>query len=163
MGEINFYGGAGYGSPNPEEESLIAYKPGEGFSLGTFSFPADPRTLDKVKSVSQKVNTGAKNVELNLIEMDYGAIESVPKQQWEEINRLRKLTGIDFTMHGPVPEPTGLTKQGWTEEFRKESEDKMWSAVQIANTAHPKGNVVVTFHSSNGLPDPESREIDPNT
>jgi sugar phosphate isomerase/epimerase len=163
MGEINFYGGAGYGSPNPEEESLIGYKPGEGFSLGTFSFPADPRTLDKVKSVSQKVNTGAKNVELNLIEMDYGAIESVPKQQWEEINRLRKLTGIDFTMHGPVPEPTGLTKQGWTEEFRKESEDKMWSAVQIANTAHPKGNVVVTFHSSNGLPDPESREIDPNT
>lgn len=163
MGEIDFYPGAGYGSPNPDEESVAGFKVGSGYNAGTFSFGADPRTLDKVKSVSQKVNTGTKNVELNLLELEQGMIESVPKQQWRELDRLRKLTGIDFTMHGPIPEPTGLTKQGWSEESRKESEDKMWSAVNIANKTHPDGNVVVTFHSSNGLPDPELKEIDPKT
>ena len=39
----------------------------------------------------------------------------------------------------------------------------MWSAVQRANKVDPQGNVVVTFHSSNGLPDPEQRIFNPET
>ncbi len=64
-----------------------------------------------------------------------------------------------MTFHGPLVEPTGVSRQGWEEAHRKKAELQMINAVRRSHELDPKGNVVVTFHSSNGLPEPETKII----
>jgi len=121
----------------------------------------DPRTANQVKAVSDKLSTGVKAVEVELVSPEVA--ESIPRQHMKEINRLRKLVGAELTMHGPVVEPTGVTRQGWDESQRVQAERQMWSAVERGQELNPKGNVNITFHTSNGLPSPETRVINEQT
>src|SRR3989338_3045607 len=75
------------------------------------------------------------------------------------MNRLRKLVGVDLTLHAPIIEHTGVTKQGWNESDRLNAERQMTSVLRRSHEMDPKGNLVVTFHSSAGLPEPETRII----
>jgi sugar phosphate isomerase/epimerase len=161
--KINFYAGADYGlDPNFADEYSTGIAPGTyGFKTGQFGITTDPRTSAQLREVTSKLNTGAKVIEVEGLQVS--ELESIPKQHFKEINRLKKLVGADLTFHGPVIEPTGVSRQGWEEHQREQAERQMWSAVEKAHELEPKGNIVVTFHSSNGLPDPQTRIIDEKT
>ena len=126
------------------------------FAPSKFGVPTDPRTSNQLKAVSDKIRTGVKTIEVSGITPQ--VLESIPDQHLQEINRLKKLVKIDLTFHGPLIEPTGFQgRQGWQEHDRQFAENQMLQAVQRANKLDPDGNVVVTFHSSNGLMEPESK------
>ncbi len=160
MATLNFYGGAGYGE-SEEGEGFLGFGKDYRQTAASLGVTTDPRTANQLSAVSQKISTGAKAIEVTGI--DPAIFESIPEQHLKEINRLKQLTGVELTLHGPLVEPTGLSNQGWTEDARKQVERTMLSAIERSNKLDPKGNVVVTFHSSNGLPDPELKVFDEKT
>jgi sugar phosphate isomerase/epimerase len=148
----NFYPGADYGLDPKKDDSHIDldYK----FPASHFALPTDPRTANQLKAVSDKLRTGAKTIEVSGITPQ--VLESIPEQHLKEINRLNKLAGAELTFHGPLLEPTGLTNEGWSEASRNQVEKQMWSSIERGQKMDPEGNLIITFHSSNGLPDPET-------
>ena len=152
----NFYPGADYGLDPKKDDSHIDldYK----FPASQFALPTDPRTANQLKAVSDKLRTGAKTIEVSGITPQ--VLESIPEQHLKEINRLNKLAGAELTFHGPLLEPTGLTNEGWSEASRNQVEKQMWSAIERGQKMDPEGNLIITFHSSNGLPDPETKMKD---
>ena len=104
-----------------------------------------PQTANQIKAVSDKISTGIKVIEVTTI--DPNKLDYVPKQHFEEINRLKKLAGIDLTFHGPLVEATGLSDRGWDRMQREEAEKKIINAVERGHQLDPEGNIVITFHS----------------
>ncbi|MBS3090122.1 sugar phosphate isomerase/epimerase [Candidatus Pacearchaeota archaeon] len=154
-GDYQFYGGAAY-TINPDNDELF-----QGFSsyrapAGSFGISTDPRTANQLKAVADKFNTGTKAVEVSAITPNI--LESIPNQHLEELNKLRKLVGAELTFHGPIVEPTGIGRDGWDEEKRIQAERQMWSAVERGQKINSDGNLVVTFHSSAGLPEIKTRK-----
>ncbi len=150
---ITFYSGAGYGISGYNEPFInTKYR----FAPSEFGLPTDPRTANQIKAVSDKLSTGARVIEVSGVSPEM--FEALPQQHLKEINRLKKLAGAELTFHGPLVEPTGVIRRGWDESQRAHAERQMWSAVERSHDLEPKGNIVVTFHSSNGLPDPEVKE-----
>jgi hypothetical protein len=154
----NFYSGADYGL-DPEYpgvdigEAPISHSV-PASSIGT---AVNAQTANQINAVSQALNTGVSNVEVQMTVPDVE--KSIPNQHLEEINRLRKLTGAELTLHGPLIEPSGFNPQagGWTEAQREQSERQLWQAVERGHKIDPDGNVVVTLHSSTSLPDPRTK------
>jgi len=146
-----YYKGADNGL-NPEY-----YSP-TGYEASIFSLATDPRTANQLKATIEKLHTGAKAVEISLVSPE--VFESIPKQHFEELNRLRKLAGAELTLHAPLIEPTGVTRQGWDPSHREQAERQMWNAVERAHELDKDGNVVVTFHSSASLPEAEVKVIE---
>jgi len=172
MGEENIYGGSSYGFDSAINAAYgISEKYGSSFlntdkryAFSQFGFANDPFTVNQLQKVSEKISTGTKTIEvqgLNLATREsMKQLDMTPREHFTEINRLKKLTGVDLTFHGPLIEPTGFTKQGWNETDRMDSERNMKTAVQRAHELDPNGNIIVTFHSSISLPEPISRFID---
>lgn len=148
----NFYEGADYGL-----DSTYGTFTGYRAKASQIAFPTDPLTANQLKKVSDKISTGTKNIEVSGLGLTGGSpmkhLASIPKQHWKEIDRLRKLTGVELTFHGPLVEPTGVGKGNWSEDQREEVERQMKQAISLAQEMDPKGNMVVTFHASNGLPE----------
>jgi sugar phosphate isomerase/epimerase len=157
-----FYEGARYGLEPKYEKNSGSMSPFLGYNLpaSAFGFPTNPQTANQIDAVSKKISTGAKTIEVSGVSIGGGPamdlIDNIPKQQFKEIARLKKLAGVDLTFHGPLVEPTGVSRQGWEESQRKHVERQMFSAVDRA--ADLGKNTVVTFHASNGLPEPETYE-----
>ena len=128
MGGVHhFYGGSeGYGFDEPYEDPLfqnVGYRlPASAFGMAT-----DPRTANQLKAVADKLSTGTKIVELSPVQAN--VLEAIPDQHLEELNRLKKLAGAELTLHGPLVEPTGISREGWDEAKRLQAERQMWSAV----------------------------------
>ncbi|MBS3083190.1 sugar phosphate isomerase/epimerase [Candidatus Pacearchaeota archaeon] len=150
------------GSQYPFEKSTVssAYLP----STKDIAYPSDPLTANQLKKVSDKISTGAQTIEVSGLGLTGAGpmkhLASVPKQHWKEIDRLRQLTGVDLTFHGPLVDPTGVTGRGnWSEDQRVEAERQMKAAVELAQqmnsqTAEKNSKgVVMTFHANNGLPE----------
>lgn len=132
-------------------DNFVGYR----LPASAIGIPTDPRTSNQIKAVSDKINTGTKVIEVSGIDM--GALDYIPKQHLKEINRLKKLAGAELTFHGPLVEPTGVGQNGWDEELRKQVERQVVSAVERGHAMEPDGNIVITFHTSNGLPEPNTK------
>jgi sugar phosphate isomerase/epimerase len=159
--KLNFYGGSTYGlgtEANPEE--LLNSPINHATYASTFSVGTDPRTNNQLKAVSEKFNTGIKAVEVQMLTPEVA--ESIPNQHLTELNRLRKLTGTELTVHGPLVEPTGVIQNHWDEQQRIQAERQILDTVKRAQKVDPQGNVIVTLHASNGLPEPETWVVDAN-
>ena len=151
----NFYHGGDYNFGAVEDSFLgMSYKT----NASQISIATDPRTANQLQAVSERFNTGLKSVEVSMLTPNIE--EAIPDQHLEEINRLKKLLGAELTLHGPLVEPTGITKQGWDPTHREQAERQMWQALQRGHKLDPDGNIVVTFHSSQGLPETEARVVD---
>ncbi|MBS3088491.1 sugar phosphate isomerase/epimerase [Candidatus Pacearchaeota archaeon] len=157
VGDENFYAGADYGlDPNFQNEFSVGFNEGYRTPAATIGLTLDGRTANQITDLFKKLGTGAKTFEIQGTMPE--VLDSIPKQHFTEINRLKKLTGIDLTFHGPLVEPTGIGQQGnWDPAMREQAETRIWSAVERAQKLEPDGNVIVTLHSSNGLPEPRSR------
>lgn len=138
----------GYSSLSPKYGTIFGdYR----VNPATFGMTTDPRTADILKDASTKLNVGAKHIELSAVSPEI--FESIPDQQLKEINRLSKLTGVTVSVHGPILEPSGIGKEGFSDSNRDAVERQMFSAVERSHIVNPDGNVTVTFHSSAALPD----------
>ncbi len=152
----NFYSGGSYGLDynSKYSDEFVGYRT----DASTIGLALDARTAAQLQEVSTKLSTGAKVVEVQGLTGEVW--ESIPKQHLEEINRLRKLVGAEITFHGPLVEPTGVSRQGWAEEDRTAAERQIISAVERSHAMNPEGNLVITFHASNGLPEPETKILE---
>ncbi|PIN89887.1 hypothetical protein COU60_02220 [Candidatus Pacearchaeota archaeon CG10_big_fil_rev_8_21_14_0_10_34_76] len=159
----NFYDGAGYGLDPTygRSENYGDLFTGYRISAGQFGFPTDPRSANQLKAVSDKLSTGTKNIEVSGVTP--ATLDTIPKEHFKEINRLKKLAGAELTFHGPLVEPTGVSRQGWNESDRLQAERQITNAIMRGYDLDPKGNVVITFHSSNGLPEPRTDVINEKT
>ena len=137
----------GYSSLSPSYGNVFT---GYRVAAGNLGLTTDPRTANILQETSSKLSTGVKQIELSTVSPEI--FESIPKQHLKEINRLSKLTGIDVSVHAPIVEPSGMTKEGFTELGREAVERQMNSVVERSNEINPQGNVPVTFHSSAILP-----------
>lgn len=117
----------------------------------------DPRTSNQLDAVSKKLSSGTKTVEISSIQAD--TLDYTPKQQFQEIARLKKLVGADITFHGPLIDPTGFTREGWDSGKREAAERQIWNAVMRSHDLDPEGNVIVTLHSTSALPEMHTRVI----
>jgi sugar phosphate isomerase/epimerase len=138
----------GYSSLSPKYGSIFT---GYRVNPATFGMTTDPRTANILQDVSTKLNVGAKHIEVSAVSPDI--FESIPDQQLQEVKRLSKLTGVDISLHGPIVEPSGLTKEGFSDTNREAAERQMFSAVERGHKLNPDGNIPITFHSSAMLPE----------
>lgn len=155
---INFYHGARYGFDSDyseSETSSLGFSYEERFPTESFALTTRPDTANQLKEVMEKLNTGIKTIELTGINPKI--LEAIPEQHFEEINRLKKLVGFNLTLHGPLIEPTGIGERQWDESQRKNAEKQMSLAIDRAHKLDPDGNIIVTFHASNGLPEPRTK------
>ena len=126
--------------------------PSSNFALTTL-----PNTANQIREISAKLNTGAKNVEITALQPEL--FEAIPEQHLKEINRLKKITGIDLTLHAPLIEASGVTDRGVDESRRVQAERQIDLVLKRAHTLDPDGNVVITFHTTSGLPEMKVREM----
>jgi len=141
----------GFSSLNPDYGSAF---PGYHEAIKNIGVSTDPRTANILKEVSDKIAPGQKIIELSLI--DLGApLDTITKQQMEEVRRLSKLTGVELTVHGPITDASGITEQGGFDDTQREMvERKLINSIERANEVNENGNISVTFHTSNRLPGP---------
>ncbi|MBU3906853.1 MAG: hypothetical protein KKA64_01250 [Nanoarchaeota archaeon] len=122
-------------------------------SAGSLSSSMDARTANVLKDASDKIISGIKSIEISMLSPEVA--EAIPKQHLKEINRLSKLTGVDITVHAPVIEPSGISKEGFSESNREAVERQLNLSVERSHEMSPDGSFVVNFHSSALLPGPE--------
>lgn len=122
---------------------------------GRLGLTLNPQVFNVLKEVSDKTNTGIKNVEMEAISPEF--FDNIPKQQLEEVRRLGKLTGVDVSVHGPVIDTTGIDPRrgGYSEADRVLAEKKVFQTLQRSHELDDKGNIPVNFHSAEGLPGSE--------
>ncbi|GIU68741.1 MAG: hypothetical protein KatS3mg001_591 [Candidatus Pacearchaeota archaeon] len=133
----------GYSSFQPAQTSKY-------FPVGYFGMTTDPRSANILQEVSQKLLTGVKNIEIEALSQEI--FDSIPKQHLKEVNRLAKLTGINVSLHGPLVDVAGFTRSGWSEIERKNAEKVIVDTLLRAKELNPDGNIIVNFHSSQGIP-----------
>lgn len=152
-----FYPGNEYGFTPKFSSKYDPFMGGYHIPASQIGMAIDPRTAAQIKKASEQLSSGTKTVEIQMTQPNIA--DAIPKQHLQELARLRKLVGTDLTLHGPLVEPTGVIKQGWDETQRLLAERQMWDSLQRGQVLNKEGNLVVTFHSSNGLPEPETKVI----
>jgi len=151
----NFYQGS-YSSLDPNKAYANTFT-GYRVPIEDLSISTNPQTMNQIKEVSDKLSSGLKQIDLTLISPKM--VELVSKEQLQQINKLSELTGIDVGVHGPVLDTIGINQQGYDELNRKHSEDIIINSLEKSYHVNPKGNVNVTFHTTEGVPGSEWKVI----
>lgn len=141
----DIYQGGFSGLKPPKDYLSHGYIP-----AGDFGMTTDPRNANVLKEVSDKLNMGVKSMEVEGV--SERVFDAIPNQQLKELNRLSKLTGIDLSLHGPVIDVAGFTRQGFNESEREIAETKVLNTLLRARDLNPDGNIPVNFHTSEGIP-----------
>jgi len=127
---------------------------------GSFGITTDPRTANVIKDASAKLSSGAKQIELALVSPE--VFDAIPKQHLQEVHRLSKLTGAEVSVHAPVMDSAGMSREGFSETNREIAERKITDAVLRSHEVDPRGNIPVTFHSAEGIPGTEWKTLGEN-
>jgi len=106
-----------------------------------------PQSPNQIGELTSRLNQGLKAVELGA--MNQRLLDQVPKEHFNEIRRLNKLTGAEASLHAPIQDLdlAGFTQQGWDEFERKATVNKLSSALSRAHQMDPEGNTPVTVHA----------------
>lgn len=137
----------GYSSLSPSYGNVFT---GYHINAKSLGLTTDPRTANVLQDASQKLSTGIKQIEISAVSPE--VFESIPAQHMKELNRLAKITGVDISVHAPIVEPSGISREGFSEANREAVEKQMFDAVQRSHEINPSGNIPVTFHSSAQIP-----------
>lgn len=140
MSSINFH--------NYYEDTFTSpYYVGAGRIAATTSI----QTPNQLLELQQRLNLGVKNVEISG-PLDPEVFDQIPKQHFEEMRKLAKLTGADVSLHAPMFDLAGFGEQGWSEDQRRSTEEHFKNIVERANLLNPNGNIPVTIHASGNIP-----------
>jgi hypothetical protein len=143
----NVYMG-GYTTLDPNKAYSNSFT-GYRVNAGSLGITTDPRTANQIKDVSTKLSSGVKQVELALVTPEL--FDSLPKQQFTEMREISKLTGTDISVHAPVIDSMGMTREGFSELNREVAERKVTEALMRSHEINPNGNIPVNFHSAEGI------------
>ncbi|MFH0711856.1 MAG: TIM barrel protein [archaeon] len=147
----SFYGG-GVSSLSPDYGNFVGYR----MSAAALGFPGSPQTANQLGEAVNALKQGVKAFEVSMLVPE--TTEIIPKQHFEEMRALMKLSGVKPSVHGPVLDAAGFGEKGWGgEDGRADNERRMFDAIEKAHVLEPKGNVPIVFHSSNGAPGAEWR------
>lgn len=138
-----FYEG-NYSSFNPEKSSygnVLGHIP-----INQIGSPTSIQTANQLKEVHDRISEGTVPIELQPLQE--GVFDQIPKQHFKEINRLAKLTGAKLSLHAPFIEPSGLTKDGWSETNRELAERQLKDVIDRAAELSDKEPVPMVVHSS---------------
>lgn len=148
----SFYDG-GASSLSPDYGNFTGYRMNGAGQLG---FPGSPQTANQVQETVNAIKQGTKVFEVTMLQPDVA--ETIPKQHFNEMRAIMKLTGVKPSLHGPLIDPAGFGERVWGgDEIRADNERRMFDAVEKAKLLDPKGNIPVVFHASNGAPGSEWR------
>ncbi|MEM2932693.1 MAG: hypothetical protein QW622_00555 [Candidatus Pacearchaeota archaeon] len=147
MNKEVFYPGLSFPPPESAYSDLfIGYR----FPTGKLGATASAMTLNQIQEVNNRLSTGMKFVEAGVISPE--TFEKIPKQHFEEIARLAKITGSEVTWHAPIVDPAGLSEGGKiSDEARMENETFLFNAIERATVA-TGGNQPITIHATAGIP-----------
>ncbi|NPE26642.1 sugar phosphate isomerase/epimerase [Methanococcoides sp. SA1] len=148
-----FYSGGG-SALSSEYGNLTGYK----LHAGQLGFPGSPQTANQLGDTINAIKHGTKVFEVTMLQPDVG--ESIPKQHFEEMRALMKLTGVKPSVHGPLIDAAGFGEQGWTPTARADNERRLFDSIEKAQVLDPSGNLPVVIHASNGAPGTEWRPGD---
>jgi hypothetical protein len=126
-------------------------------SLTNLGSALDARTANQLGELRTKINPGQKVIEIGTVGAD--AWESIPNQHIDEMRRVTKLAGVKPSLHAPIIEASGFTKEGWNETTRESAERQLQSTVMRGQKLDPDGNISVTVHSTAALPEMEPVSI----
>jgi sugar phosphate isomerase/epimerase len=147
----SFYGG-GVSSLSPEYGNFVGYR----MSASALGFPGSPQTANQLGETVNALKQGVKAFEVSMVMPE--TTEVIPKQHFEEMRALMKLSGVKPSVHGPVIDASGFTDKGWGgDDGRADNERRMFDAIEKSHVLDPKGNIPIVFHSSNGAPGAEWR------
>ena len=138
------------GSYSPLDPKYGPLFTGYRVPVSQLGMTTDPRTANIIGEVSAKLSQGVKTFELSQVSPQ--VFESIPKQHWKEVERLGKLTGVNFTLHGPILDPAGFTREGWSESNREQVENQFKNVTERAHVLSPEGNIPITIHATGGIP-----------
>ncbi|MBI5148869.1 sugar phosphate isomerase/epimerase [Candidatus Pacearchaeota archaeon] len=159
MANYEFFYNGSASALSPEYSEIFT---GYRIAPGRISSPTSIQTADQLREVSSRLAEGVKAVELSPINPE--VFEAIPKQHLREIDRLTKLTGGEVSLHAPMIDPSGFTREGWSESEREQAERHLTSVVERSHELNPDGNVPVTIHASYvqgtefALPDEKARK-----
>jgi len=145
----SFYGG----SESPLSPDYGGFM---GFRMGAdqLGFPGSPQTANQLGETVNALKQGVKAFEVSLLIPD--TAEAIPKQHFNEMRALMKLSGVKPSMHGPMVDAAGWGEKGWNGNIgREDSERRMFDAIEKAHLLDPNGNVPIVFHGSSGVPGTE--------
>jgi len=134
------------GTPNSLDPSYGELFIGYRLPHAQIGAPTNPQTANQIQDVSNMLNQGMKTLELQPLSPE--VFDQIPKQHFKEIARLQKLAGADTTIHAPIVEPSGITKEGWSEIDRESAERQLQSVIDKSHDLAPKGNILVNVHAS---------------
>ncbi len=120
--------------------------------------PTSVQTANQIQEVGNLLNQGMKHIELQPLNPE--VFDQIPKQHFKEIARLQEMAGAETSLHAPILEPSGLGKEGWSEEDRKMVENQFKDVVDKAQELNPNGQMPIVIHSS-AIPGSEESPIDP--
>jgi hypothetical protein len=133
---------------------------GKRMSAAKLGFPGSPQTANQLGETVNALKQGVKVFEVSLLGVQ-DADQAIPKQHFEEMRALMKLSGVKPSVHGPLVDAAGFGEKGWGgDEAREDNERKMFSAIEKAHMLDPQGNTPIVFHASNGVPGAEFRPGD---
>lgn len=146
------------GSYGPLEPSYGTSFTGYHVPFYRLGAPTSPQTANQIAEVTARLSEGIKNVELQPLSPEL--FETIPKDHWKEFERMAKLTGANLSIHAPIVDPAGFTREGWNESYREQSERRLKQVVDRAHELDPKGNVPVNIHATGGVPSSEWRVVE---
>lgn len=138
----------GYSTLDPNKAYSTSFT-GYRTNAGSLGITTDPRTANQVKDASTKLSSGVKHIELALVTPEL--FDSIPKQQFTEMRELAKLTGTNISVHAPVMDVMGMTREGFSEINRELAERKVTESLMRSHEINPNGNIPVNFHSAEGI------------
>ena len=109
--------------------------------------PTSPFTAKQLAEFGARLNEGVKNVEVGALKED--VFDTIPKEHFDEIRRLAKLTNSNPSLHAPLLDPSGFGERGWSEQQRRANEEQLKSVIERAHQLDPTGNIPVDFHGAN--------------
>ncbi|MCA9487605.1 MAG: sugar phosphate isomerase/epimerase [Nanoarchaeota archaeon] len=138
----------GYSTLDPKKNE---YFTGYNATAGSIGLTTNPQATFKLSSdFSTKLSSGVKHMELALVSPKF--FDNTPKQELKEVTRLAKLTGSEVSVHAPVMDSAGMSRDGWSESYREMAETKITDYIDRSHEVNPTGNTTVVFHTSDGIP-----------
>ncbi len=141
-------------------DSYGQFMGGKHYAATNLGFPGSTQTANQLGEAVKAIKQGVKAFEVTMGNAD--TAEQIPKQNFEEMRALMKISGVSPSVHAPFTiDASGFAQQkGFSEENRAEAERRLYNVLQRASELSKEKNVNVVFHSSGGVPGSEYRPGD---
>ncbi len=139
----------GYSTLKPSSDDLFM---GYRLDASRVGAPTKPDTANQIQQVNMLLNQGIVPIEVQTLPPE--VFDQIPKQHFTELRRAAKLGGAKMSVHAPLIEASGMTREGWSDSTRELAERQLWDVVQKSHEMDENGGIPITIHSS-GIPGKE--------